>query len=385
MSLKRAGFNFLLPLVFLMLATVLFPWASMAGNSYGNIDGDQDVDLADAILALQVLVGMSPSTPVNLSGDVNGDNKIGLEEAIYAIQEVANLHNHPPELNPIGNKIVDESTELSFSISGVDANGDTLTYSASALPDGATFDPGTKTFSWAPTYSQSGTYNVTFTVSDIENASDSETITITVNDKTPVFTFPEYFPLNIGDWWDFKDDNTGGVGRITVSGNKSIGGSVTKIYQYPNGEREYYTSDSNGLRLHGLYLISDDYTGEIDFNTPMLMMPNNAQIGKVQDSTTSFSVIVFVPGYGNFTLNIDMTTKTTIIGLEDVTTENTTLKDCIKVSIQTMRYLHEPDETEIDPIAYLWFYKGIGVVKESSSEGSGTIIESYVNAVSQSY
>jgi hypothetical protein len=57
----------------------------------GDIDGDGIVDLSDALLAFQILVGMTPSQSVNLSADVNGDGKIGIEELIYILQEVSAL------------------------------------------------------------------------------------------------------------------------------------------------------------------------------------------------------------------------------------------------------------------------------------------------------
>ena len=56
--------------------------------------------------------------------------------------------NQPPTLDPIGNKSVNEGSLLEFTISATDPDtGDTLTYSASNLPSGATFDAGTQTFS----------------------------------------------------------------------------------------------------------------------------------------------------------------------------------------------------------------------------------------------
>ncbi len=95
--------------------------------------------------------------------------------------------NNPPTLDPIGDKSVNEGSPLGFTISGSDPDvGDTLTFSASNLPSGATFDISTKTFSWTPTSTQSGTYNPIFTVSDGRGGTDSETITITVNDVTSV-------------------------------------------------------------------------------------------------------------------------------------------------------------------------------------------------------
>jgi len=92
--------------------------------------------------------------------------------------------NHPPVLDPIGDKSVDENQNLSFTVTASDPDsGDTVTLSATGLPAGASFTPGTGAFSWTPTYEQSGTHDVTFTATDdgTPNLDDSETITITVN------------------------------------------------------------------------------------------------------------------------------------------------------------------------------------------------------------
>ncbi len=66
-------------------------------------------------------------------------------------------------------------------MAATDPDGDTLTYSATGLPAGASFDPGTRTFSWAPSFDQAGTYaNVRVEVSD-GTLADSEEIAITVS------------------------------------------------------------------------------------------------------------------------------------------------------------------------------------------------------------
>jgi hypothetical protein len=84
-----------------------------------------------------------------------------------------------PVLNAIGAKSVNVGTNLNFTISGSDPDGDTLTYSATGLPAGATFNADTRTFEWTPGYTQAGSYNVTFAVND-GSQSATETVTITV-------------------------------------------------------------------------------------------------------------------------------------------------------------------------------------------------------------
>jgi hypothetical protein len=112
------------------------------------------------------------------------DNGTPIKSASEAITITVGNVNRPPVLDPIGNKGVNENETLTFTIAATDPDSDTITYSASNLPTGATFTPSTRTFSWTPGYDKAGSYtNVLFTVQDngTPQASDSESITITVN------------------------------------------------------------------------------------------------------------------------------------------------------------------------------------------------------------
>ena len=55
----------------------------------GDINGDDNVDLTDAILSLKVTVGLDSSQEISSGGDVNGDGKIGLKDALYILQQIA--------------------------------------------------------------------------------------------------------------------------------------------------------------------------------------------------------------------------------------------------------------------------------------------------------
>ena len=90
--------------------------------------------------------------------------------------------NQPPVLNPIGSKSVNEAVLISFTISASDPDNDAMTFSASNVPSGASFNPSSRVFSWTPAYGDAGNYHVTFTVTDngTPAESDSETVTITV-------------------------------------------------------------------------------------------------------------------------------------------------------------------------------------------------------------
>lgn len=108
---------------------------------------------------------------------------------------------HAPRLEPIGDKTTNEGELLEFNISATDPDGDDLTYLVSNLPAGSTFDSSLRTFRWIPNYEQSETYSdVLFEVTDGEY-SDSENISIIVNNinRSPVFPVLDDIVANEGE------------------------------------------------------------------------------------------------------------------------------------------------------------------------------------------
>jgi hypothetical protein len=57
----------------------------------GDANHSETVDLTDAVLALQGLVGRTPSEPVYTDADLDGDGRIGLAEVLFILQRVAGL------------------------------------------------------------------------------------------------------------------------------------------------------------------------------------------------------------------------------------------------------------------------------------------------------
>jgi len=89
--------------------------------------------------------------------------------------------NRPPLLNAIGGRTVIENQTLSFTVAGSDPDSDVLAYSATGLPNGASFDPYSRTFTWTPASGQAGSYPVRFTVTDTGALTASEAVTVTVS------------------------------------------------------------------------------------------------------------------------------------------------------------------------------------------------------------
>ncbi|MDR4506602.1 MAG: Ig-like domain-containing protein [Candidatus Scalindua sp.] len=190
------------------------------GTSSGNYNSHEDVGNQTSY----TLTGLGDGNDYYLAVtayDFSGNESTYSNEVVY--NDLTSV-NSPPVLTAIGNKTVNENQALNLIISATDPEGDTLAYTASNLPSGASFDENSRTFSWTPTYSQAGTYsNVTFHVSDSKET-DSESITITVNDAdiTPV--------PNVS------------VTNLTVSSNKA------------------YKIVENGLQNGGLVYIDRGYT-----------------------------------------------------------------------------------------------------------------------------
>jgi len=95
--------------------------------------------------------------------------------------------NQPPVLDAIGNKSVAISGKLAFPVTGSDPDGDPLSFQATGLPSGATFEAdetlaNTWNFSWTP--EQFGIFNVKFSVYD-GAVSTTEQVTITVAPEKP--------------------------------------------------------------------------------------------------------------------------------------------------------------------------------------------------------
>ncbi|MCX5846568.1 MAG: hypothetical protein NTW12_09490 [Deltaproteobacteria bacterium] len=57
----------------------------------GDLNGDTFITLADAIMTMQVLSGITPNQSIVQSAEVNSDGKIGMPEAIYILQKAADL------------------------------------------------------------------------------------------------------------------------------------------------------------------------------------------------------------------------------------------------------------------------------------------------------
>ncbi|MFH1228626.1 MAG: putative Ig domain-containing protein [Planctomycetota bacterium] len=161
----------------------------------------------------------------------------------------ATVANRAPVLSPIGNQTIAEGATLTLTITGTDPDGDTLTYSASSLPLGATFDATTHTFSWTPAYNKAGTYTgIKFKVTDPTYLAAEETITITVTDVTAPnepsnLTATAISPSQINLQWA---DNSANEDSFKIERKTGSGGTYEEIVSISTDSSSYSNTGLSG-------------------------------------------------------------------------------------------------------------------------------------------
>ncbi|URN95130.1 MAG: putative Ig domain-containing protein [Candidatus Pristimantibacillus lignocellulolyticus] len=158
-----------------------------------------DVDLPANILtysltdaptgaSINATTGVFTWTPTEVQGPSSYTFTVRVSDGVSTDEEeitvTVNEVNTAPVLTVIGDKTVDEETQLKFTAVGTDADlpANTLTYSLVDAPTGASINATTGVFTWTPTETQgAGSYTFEIVVSD-GVLSDSEEITVTVNE-----------------------------------------------------------------------------------------------------------------------------------------------------------------------------------------------------------
>ncbi len=92
--------------------------------------------------------------------------------------------DHAPVVTAPATAAVAENQTLAVNVTAADPDGEGISsLTASGLPAGATFTPGPEntsgTLTWTPTFSQAGSYTVTFTAANALTGSASTVITVT--------------------------------------------------------------------------------------------------------------------------------------------------------------------------------------------------------------
>ena len=82
-------------------------------------------------------------------------------------------------LLPVSTQSAKQNQKFTLQLQATDSDGHAVSFSAAALPAGATIDPQTGLFTWTPSITQVGSFTVQFTATD-GTLSSSQNVTINV-------------------------------------------------------------------------------------------------------------------------------------------------------------------------------------------------------------
>jgi hypothetical protein len=167
-----------------------------AGSDYTAASGTLTINPGDESTTITVQVqGDTEDEPdetflVNLSNPVNVSIADGQGVGtILDDDEPPTGENRPPVLAEIDDQVIGEGSVLHVFASATDPDGDTLTFSLDAAPEGAVIDPATGEFSWRPADGlvppESFVVTVRVTDSGTPALSDTESFLVTVLNVAP--------------------------------------------------------------------------------------------------------------------------------------------------------------------------------------------------------
>ena len=189
--------------------------------------------------------GQAGSYTVTFKATDTGTPKLSATRAVSIA--VTNVNRAPVLSNP-GTQSGTENQQLAFIVTGNDADGDTLTWSITGIPSGATVggSGNTKSFAWTPGYGQSGSYTVTFVVTDSGSPKLSATRKVSIAignlNRAPVLTDPGAQSVKEGKPLSFSISGSDADGHslswyysAIPSGAKVTGSGTKKTFSWTPG------------------------------------------------------------------------------------------------------------------------------------------------------
>ena len=227
-------------------------------NVYAAIVGSGTITSPGVMATIEMVAGSSSGimdlglTNVILS-DANSN------PAGYTVSDATVLIDTAPQFTTIPAKTVEEEQSLSFTTTATDADGDDLSYTATSLPSGATFNGGS--FSWTPAEGDAGSYVATFEVTD-GYLTDTVNVSITV---TPLNHIPEITLFEPADGSTFEE---GSIIGVNVAATDADGDSLSYIIeidgvQVSTSTSYSWTTDYESAGTHTIKVTVSDGTDEV--------------------------------------------------------------------------------------------------------------------------
>ena len=219
--------------------TVLLP-----GGVLGN-DTDDDGDTLTAVLVTDVshgtlVLNQNGSFEYTPAANYHGpdsftyraDDGMAQSAVVTVTIDVSPVNDQP---NITSTEVVEALADVAYAydVDATDPDGDVLTYSLDTAPIDMTIDSATGQITWTPTAGDAGVHDVTVRVKDQDEASDTQTFTITVvaSGEALVSFSPDGLLVTVvgstGD--DLIEVDLGDANDLVVNGEQYTLGPATKV------------------------------------------------------------------------------------------------------------------------------------------------------------
>src|SRR5947207_3612275 len=184
--------------------------------------------------------------------------------------------------------------------------------------------------------------------------------------QAAAFASAPYFPLPDGANWTYNvsDGTTSSTETRTVAGTRSFNGAQVKIIRDQAGNKNYFTNDDAGVRVHGALFVDPVNGNETDtYSPPVPFAARDSIIGTQVPGSGSATG---VQGSTTFTLNY--TSASTPLAIETVTVPAGTFTNAVHVRL-TINYSGVVNySVTLDD----WLVAGVGSVREVSTDTNST-------------
>ena len=176
----------------------------------------------------------------------------------------------------------------------------------------------------------------------------------TVDAKT--FKTKNYIPNKLGIEWQFKNNVKDGLSPIIVKNSqKMMFGAIETVQRTENnGDYRLQSVTNRGLEIYRLYFVGNRF---IEYEKPVVLMPNKLKIGELYKSETGYKTLINKELKEHGTQTYEVKPERT----EDAETPLQTFKNCLV--IRTIALRTDESGTQKGYELEEWYAKNVGAVK----------------------
>ena len=101
------------------------------------------------------------------------------------------------------------------------------------------------------------------------------------------FKLKKYISNKIGLEWQFKNNVKDGLSPIVIRNAQKVDGKTRR--EENNGDYRLQNITKNGLEIYKLYFVGNRF---IEYENPIVLMPNKLKIGAVHQSETRYKTLM---------------------------------------------------------------------------------------------